>query len=167
MRYQMDKDDFIEEIRADQTPIQAEENIAMLFAVVLSGIVEKVREKYGEDGETTVKQAFIDSVVNSLDGVFDQISQRNLENWKQFLLPALGVGHIGGIEKQTGKDLRFKFTGCTWAKVFTAIGKPEIGHLFCDCDEPMVKSFNNEIEFDRTKTLMDGDDHCNHRYFFK
>jgi len=53
-----------------------------------------------------------------------------------------------------------------WAKVFRDAGLGgEIGHAaLCNMDYHWPPSFNEHIKMERSKTLMQGDDHCNHRY---
>ena len=59
-----------------------------------------------------------------------------------------------------------KVTECVWASVFREAGLDgEIGHAaVCNMDYTWPGAFNPEIRMERTKTLMQGDDHCNHRY---
>lgn len=162
----MANEEIIEEITNKKSPLEAEQNIVGLFTIVYSGIIKKVKESYGEDGVNLVKKAFIDSILDSMKPGVSKAESHDLDTWKKTLVPGLGVGHDGGVVEQNEKHLRFKFTGCPWT-IFRDLGMPEIGHIFCDADEPMVKTFNPEIEFERTKTLMDGDDCCNHHYYFK
>ncbi|MFQ5980754.1 MAG: L-2-amino-thiazoline-4-carboxylic acid hydrolase [Candidatus Heimdallarchaeota archaeon] len=56
-------------------------------------------------------------------------------------------------------------TMCPIAEAFQSIGRQQEGLLFmCSEDPAIVEGFNPDIEFQRTKTLMNGDDCCNHRY---
>jgi hypothetical protein len=59
-------------------------------------------------------------------------------------------------------------TKCPMADAFRLIGKSNLGiQLFCNEDYHIVEGFNPCIQFTRTKTLMEGDDCCNHRYKLK
>ncbi len=42
-----------------------------------------------------------------------------------------------------------------------------IFELACKSDYYMVNGFNKDIQFFRDKTLIEGDDYCNHSYWFK
>ena len=65
-------------------------------------------------------------------------------------------------------------TYCPWVEVAKAAGSTEIGfHLLCKSDEAMIAGFNQaagpgekQIVFTRTKTLMQGDDYCDHTYTY-
>ncbi|MHA2026126.1 MAG: L-2-amino-thiazoline-4-carboxylic acid hydrolase [Candidatus Thorarchaeota archaeon] len=59
-------------------------------------------------------------------------------------------------------------TKCPMADAFKSIGKVELGvQFFCNEDEHIVEGFNPSIQFTRTKTLMEGDDCCDHCYTMK
>jgi hypothetical protein len=54
-----------------------------------------------------------------------------------------------------------------WAEIFHELGEPELGLILCASDEPAVKSYNPELAFTRTKTLMDSDELCDHIFYTK
>ena len=56
----------------------------------------------------------------------------------------------------------YRFTRCMWAEAFRELGEPELGLVICAGDEPMVRSYNPDLGFRRTKVLMLGDDVCDH-----
>jgi hypothetical protein len=70
------------------------------------------------------------------------------------------------ITEDTDKVFGLRVTECVWAKVFRDAGLGgEIGHAaVCNMDYSWPRSFNENFKMERTKTLMQGDDHCNHRY---
>jgi hypothetical protein len=54
------------------------------------------------------------------------------------------------------------------ADTFKAIEKVDLGvQFFCNEDAFIVEGYNPAIKFHRTKTLMEGDDCCDHRYTMK
>lgn len=59
-------------------------------------------------------------------------------------------------------------TKCPMVDAFRALGKADLGvQFFCNEDDRIVEGFNPCIEFTRTKTLMEGNDCCNHRYILR
>lgn len=68
--------------------------------------------------------------------------------------------------EDTDKVFELKVTECIWAKVFRDAGLGgEIGHAaVCNMDYSWPPAFNPDFKMERTKTLMQGDDCCNHRY---
>jgi hypothetical protein len=70
------------------------------------------------------------------------------------------------IIEDTEKVFELRVTECVWAKVYRDAGLGgEIGHAaLCNMDYYWPPSFNKDFKMERSKTLMQGDDHCNHRY---
>jgi len=56
----------------------------------------------------------------------------------------------------------YHFTRCLWAEIYRELGEPDLGFYLCAGDEPGVKSYNPALAFERTKTLMTGDEICDH-----
>jgi hypothetical protein len=56
----------------------------------------------------------------------------------------------------------YSFTRCMYAEILRELEEPELGLVICARDGPWVKSFNPGLGFHRTKTLMEGDDLCDH-----
>lgn len=59
----------------------------------------------------------------------------------------------------------YLFTGCLWSDVFRELGEPGLGFLMCAADAPAARSYNPKLGFSRTKTLMEGDDACDHIFY--
>jgi hypothetical protein len=70
------------------------------------------------------------------------------------------------VTEDSDKVVGLRVTECVWAKVFRDAGLGgEIGHAaVCNMDFHWPRSFNENFKMERTKTLMQGDDLCNHRY---
>jgi hypothetical protein len=61
--------------------------------------------------------------------------------------------------------VKWKIKECLNAKVFRELDAAEIGYAtLCHGDEAWAKAFNPNIQFTRTKTLMEGHDCCDHCY---
>ena len=59
-------------------------------------------------------------------------------------------------------EVGYTFTACLWAEIFNELGATDIGWWWCEGDEPAVKAYHPRLGFRRTKTLMEGDDECDH-----
>jgi len=81
-----------------------------------------------------------------------------------------GIWAAGGsleIEPlEHGPDkLEFNVTRCRYAEYFKEMGLPELGALIhCSRDFAMVKGFSDDIELERTQTIMNGATHCDFRF---
>ena len=59
-------------------------------------------------------------------------------------------------------EIGYHYTRCMYAEILRELGEPELGLVMCARDEPWVHSYNPKLAFHRTKTLMEGDDVCDH-----
>jgi hypothetical protein len=67
--------------------------------------------------------------------------------------------------RKTIDSLALKVGSCFWADEFRRAGGADIGYeLCCMADFYIVEVFNPEITYRRTKTLMKGDECCDHLY---
>ena len=72
------------------------------------------------------------------------------------------------IVEDTPQVFEVKVTECLWAKTFREMGAAEIGYsLICHRDYADCQGFNPRITMIRSKTLMLGDDYCNHRFVWE
>ena len=69
------------------------------------------------------------------------------------------------LPERTETAVEARVTRCLWAQTFRAAEAPDIGYAtLCHTDFFSGPAFNPKIRMTRTKTLMQGDDHCNHRW---
>ncbi|WOJ89229.1 L-2-amino-thiazoline-4-carboxylic acid hydrolase [Methylocapsa polymorpha] len=61
--------------------------------------------------------------------------------------------------------LEFDVVRCRYAEMYRELGIPELGAvLSCNRDKAFCIGFNPNIRLTRTKTIMEGGDHCDFRY---
>lgn len=70
------------------------------------------------------------------------------------------------VVEDTEDAFQLRVTECIWAEVFREAGLDgAIGHAaVCNMDYTWPTAFNPRFRMERTQTLMQGDDDCNHRY---
>ena len=70
------------------------------------------------------------------------------------------------VVEDTEKAFGLRVTECCIAETFQAAGAGgEIGHAaVCNMDYYWPTGFNPNLKMERNRTLMQGHDHCNHRY---
>ena len=67
------------------------------------------------------------------------------------------------IVQDTPQAFEILVTDCLWARTFRDIGAADIGYeLVCHPDHAYCQGFNPKISMHRSKTLMQGQDSCNH-----
>lgn len=83
---------------------------------------------------------------------------------KVLWVPLQAEGFVYTSEKQGGKVV-FNVTECPVYKLAKSTGLHQwLYHLACATDLTSTCAFSPAIRFERTKTLMEGSDHCDHTY---
>jgi hypothetical protein len=77
-----------------------------------------------------------------------------------------GESLTGEVVEDTEGVFELRVTECLWEAVFREAGLAgEIGHAaVCNMDYSWPPAFDPAFKMERTKTLMRGQDCCNHRY---
>lgn len=84
---------------------------------------------------------------------------------KQFRPPNYQKSLTHEIVEDTDTVFEMKVTECIWAKTFIDAGMGDIGYAhICYGDYSWAEGFNPQMKMERDKTLMQGNDYCNHRY---
>ena len=69
------------------------------------------------------------------------------------------------VIEDTPRAFEAKVTECLWAKTYRDFNAGDLGYILsCYADFASAEGFNPKMRMIRTKTLMQGDDCCNHRY---
>jgi len=69
------------------------------------------------------------------------------------------------IVEDTPKAFEVKVKECLWAKTFRDAKAEDLGYILsCYGDYASAQGFNPKMHMIRTKTLMQGDEFCDHRY---
>ena len=72
------------------------------------------------------------------------------------------------IVEDKEKAFEIKVTECLWAKTFREAQAGDIGYAtICYQDYAMSRGFSSKLEMIRTKTLMQGDEYCDHRWVWE
>lgn len=86
-------------------------------------------------------------------------------------LMALNAGVRQGVDivtdvRPTAEGFDMDVTACVYARFFQELGEPELGFLLvCSADFDMVEEMD-DVELDRSQTIMEGADHCDFQYRF-
>jgi hypothetical protein len=104
----------------------------------------------------------------------DTARQLPCNDFAAFTASAREPSHFGKhiltleIVEDTPQAFEVKVTECLWAKTFREMGAADIGYLLiCHTDYADCQGFNPQITMTRSKTLMQGDDCCNHRFVWE
>jgi hypothetical protein len=72
------------------------------------------------------------------------------------------------VLEQSATTYFFNVTRCPYYEKYRELGLAQFGvGLSCCRDEPFAKGFNPQLKLVRTKTIMEGADHCDFRYYLE
>jgi len=160
----------LQQILPEEISSSAEEVIlkkvkAKMFAgaAMLVTAVRAIEEAYGEEGVEVIHNAISNRIL--------ELTKQKVEQSKECSLEQIcsSIGSNGTQEWTNEGDAKhrlFKFTRCMWAEVFRELNAEDIGFWICEGDLLAAEIFSSfNIEFKRSKTLMQGHDICNHEFY--
>ena len=128
-------------------------------------VIRSLELKYGPEVTETAKRAVLTHEPRP------QSQLGTPENDLHVFCDQLEKGCVGSHRWERVIDepdrVGYKFHRCLWAEIFNELGAADIGKWLCEGDEPSVRSFNPNLGFSRTKTLMDRQGECDHIFFVR
>jgi predicted ArsR family transcriptional regulator len=127
-----------------------------------------LKEKFGEEVVATVTAEVIKKMKEHWAQIAEQAKDNSISSLVRCLWEPLKEIGFEYSHETTKEGTQMHVTKCTLADLCRELGCEDWGyHLYCMSDYGIVEGFNPEIEFKRTKTLMEGDDCCDHFYCMK
>lgn len=126
-----------------------------------------------ENGKEDIRPLIESYVKERMEQIWEKIAEENKPNDIEKLIEILWkqMGESGGFEYTVEKNelgTQIKCTYCPLVETAIEADARDIAfHMFCMSDYPITEAFNSAIGFKRTKTLMEGDECCNHFYYNK
>jgi hypothetical protein len=72
------------------------------------------------------------------------------------------------VVEKTDRVYEMRVTECLWTKIFKEFNAEDIGYAtVCHGDFADARAAHPKLRLERTKTLMQGHDCCNHRWIFE
>lgn len=132
----------------------------------LANLAETMIDRFGKQGELIVYDLMVSSRLadaqNKTGSVEEFIADFTSLSEKAKLFSA---GLELEIIKKTNKEAIVHVHACEWARFFRD-HHPQVGYLLaCSTDEIAYKTFNEELDLQRTETLMEGGEKCDFRVF--
>ncbi len=162
---------FSKNIFNDSYPTELKEKVSKVLSIhSLKDKIAGLRNLEKEYGFNQVKEVVGQQLRIKEMNNWKRIAQRAEKNdmetfvkilWEQFC-------EAEGIQfkiNRSGKEIRIHCTHCPSVKNYKDLNALDWGYeLYCKGDYYMIEGFNPNINFTRTKTLMQGHDCCNHTY---
>jgi hypothetical protein len=120
-------------------------------------------QRFGPEVFETIRETRIAHAVELMRIL--RLPKRDLEGIKTLLWDRLDDRFEYEVLEQTPRRLRFRVTRCQPADKLRQLDAAEFGFAHqCAFDEGFCRGLNPAIKFTRKKTLMQGDDCCDHVY---
>ena len=128
-----------------------------------SSLLRLLVQRFGPDVLEIVTRHTIDQARRRLEDA--DLDHRDLNAVMELLWDQMVEGTEFEVEERSETCLRLRVTKCLFAEEMGRLGATDIGDAFyCAYDHGFCQGLNSSIKFTRTKTLMNGDDCCNHAY---
>lgn len=128
-----------------------------------AALFKKLIEEFGPGVLDVTRQHVIDSTQAQFEHM--PLPQRDLAAVKSLLWDHVGDDLEYSVEEDTPERLKMRVTRCIWADELRKLDAADLGYAFYCCwDYGFCQGLNPEMTFTRTRTLMQGDDCCDHTY---
>jgi hypothetical protein len=137
-------------------------------ALAIAPIIKAVADRVGRDEALAILQEANEHEAYQRGKRLAEEMERN--GIKELADDVAGWGRGGILEmdvlEQTPTTYFFNVTRCPYYDKYKELGLEEFGVGFSCCrDEPFARGFNPQLRLERTKTIMEGSDYCDFRYY--
>ena len=131
-------------------------------------ILKAMKERFGEEAYDVIVNANNERIKENWKKKAEEHGDNSIESLIKLLWEPLPQHSFEYTMEKTNAGYQMKCTKCPNADTALRLGVGEqMYHSICKGDWSIVEGFNPNIGFTMTKTLMQGDDCCNHFYFYK
>ena len=131
-------------------------------------LMKKLAARVGHDEFLAILQkASTENTLERMESLLQSAPARDLRVFEAWMKtqPIYGNALVYDVLEETDTAFEIHVSQCLWAKTFRAQNAADIGYAsICYPDYASTTAFNPKIKLLRTKTLMQGDDCCNHRW---
>jgi hypothetical protein len=137
-------------------------------ALAIAPVIRAVSQRIGRDEALAILQEVNQQEAFQRGGsMAEKMDRKGIE---ELVDEVAGWGRGGVWEmdvlEQTSTTYFFNVTRCPYYEKYRELGLEEFGIGFSCCrDEPFARGFNPQLRLERTKTIMEGADHCDFRYY--
>lgn len=129
-------------------------------------LLQKFKTKFGDDVDDIIDAYVRNDMLDTWQKISKDVATPDVDTLVQKLW--IEMCAPGGIKFDVSKQdeiTQLFVTKCPFVDMAKDLGMEEWGYQFyCMSDYAIVEGFNPDIEFTRTKTLMQGHECCDHAY---
>lgn len=128
--------------------------------------LKALKEAFGEQVTSIILSERGKKVETQWAQIAQEVGRNDIQALKDTLWKWVQEVGFEFTSEDTPEGTQFTVTRCPIADMAREINEADWGYTcYCADDPHIVAGFNQEIGFKRTKTLMEGDDCCNHFYY--
>ena len=132
-------------------------------------ILSQLEQRFGsETFHKALREACSQEVAKSVAKYAQTLSHADLDAFAEIFRkprPLWQNALTYEIVEDSTQAFELHVSECLWAKIMRDCDAADLGYSkFCFPDYAMAQAFNPKLRMIRSKTLMQGDSHCNHRY---
>jgi predicted ArsR family transcriptional regulator len=131
-------------------------------------LLQALKDRFGPEVVAVVDQVIAERAGRFGRMIAEREGGRSIADFlRLFWEPEQARGLVYTVEEQAG-GVQITCTRCPMFDLAREINGTEwMAHLVCAADPYIVAGFNPRIGFRRTKTLMAGDEYCDHFFFMR
>ena len=142
---------------------KAAEKFVQMYCRALVAVVRAIEAKYGTEGKEIARQGFLAELTSRAEQAEAEEGKGDVQTFCENLEKACMFTHEWERVIDEKDKVAYHFTKCMWAEEFLKLGAPDIGKWLCDTDPLAAKA--EKLKFQRTKTIIDGDELCDHVFY--
>lgn len=139
-------------------------------ALAIAPVIRAVSQRLGRDEALAIlREVNQQEAFKRGQGMMKDKEQNGIEELVNEVA-SWGEGGVWEMEvlEHTPMTYFFNVIRCPYYEKYRELGLEEFGVAFSCCrDEPFARGFNPQLELVRTKTIMEGADHCDFRYYLR
>jgi hypothetical protein len=142
------------------------------FRQFLIPIIQNLRKEYNEETFiNALKKASFEAAVQNGQMMAQKLPRNDLKAFTAWArVKDRFWDHVltFDVVEDTDRAVEIRVTECLWQKVFQKSGATDLGYAtVCNPDYALCQAFNPKIRMVRSKTLMQGEACCDHRWVWE
>lgn len=135
------------------------------FMVRTIDMLDRMKTRFGPDVSAVVDEMVAERTRKQWSGIAEAEANHSAADLVRLLWEPLATRGFEFTASESENGIQIRCTKCALVDLAQEIeGTEWMFHLNCGTDPHIVQGFNPEIQFRRTKTLMQGHDCCDHFY---
>ena len=133
-------------------------------------VLQMMKAHFGEEACQVVEKTLGEQAFQHGKKTAEEIGDNSLEAYIKYQLEfaRLAGDELECTVEETESGFQMKYTKCKMADTAKRLGAAdEVFYFSCACDKYGAEGFNPNIGLKLTKTLMQGDECCDHFYYYK